>query len=91
MIGGGPAGICAVKCCLDEGLTPVCYEQHDDIGTNFNALIPLGHTHYILCLMDTKGGLLAYLTGENKFKKSEVSFFWSGISQIILTEILPIV
>ena len=32
VIGGGPAGVCAVKCCLDEGLIPTCYEQHDDIG-----------------------------------------------------------
>ena len=30
VIGGGPAGVCAVKCCLDEGLIPTCYEQHDD-------------------------------------------------------------
>ena len=32
VIGGGPAGVCAVKCCVDEGLVPTCYEQHDDIG-----------------------------------------------------------
>lgn len=32
IIGGGPAGVCAIKCCVEEGLAPTCYEQHDDIG-----------------------------------------------------------
>ena len=39
VIGGGPAGVCAVKCCVDEGLVPTCYEQHDDIGMSEVCLI----------------------------------------------------
>ena len=32
IIGGGVSGLAAIKCCLDEGLNPVCFEQFDDIG-----------------------------------------------------------
>ena len=32
VVGGGMSGLVAIKCCLDEGLEPVCFEQHDDIG-----------------------------------------------------------
>ena len=32
VIGGGASGLTAIKCCLDEGLEPVCYESSDDIG-----------------------------------------------------------
>ncbi|XP_015278055.1 PREDICTED: dimethylaniline monooxygenase [N-oxide-forming] 5-like [Gekko japonicus] len=32
IIGGGSSGLCSVKCCLDEGLEPVCFESSDDIG-----------------------------------------------------------
>ncbi|XP_053335964.1 flavin-containing monooxygenase 5-like [Clarias gariepinus] len=32
VIGGGSAGLTSIKCCLDEGLDPVCFESSDDIG-----------------------------------------------------------
>ena len=32
VIGCGIAGLAAVKACLEEGLQPVCFEQHGDIG-----------------------------------------------------------
>lgn len=32
VIGGGCAGLACLKCCLDEGLEPVCFESSDDIG-----------------------------------------------------------
>ncbi|XP_066532732.1 flavin-containing monooxygenase 5-like [Hoplias malabaricus] len=32
VIGGGSAGLTCIKCCLDEGLEPVCFESSDDIG-----------------------------------------------------------
>ncbi len=32
IVGGGMSGLVAIKSCLDEGLRPVCFEQHDDIG-----------------------------------------------------------
>nr|AAI55135.1 Si:dkey-239i20.2 [Danio rerio] len=32
IIGGGTSGLACIKCCLDEGLEPVCFETSDDIG-----------------------------------------------------------
>ncbi|XP_066547936.1 flavin-containing monooxygenase 5 [Amia ocellicauda] len=32
IIGGGSSGLACVKCCLDEGLEPVCFESSEDIG-----------------------------------------------------------
>ncbi len=36
IIGAGTAGLIAIKCCLDEGLEPVCYEKTKDIGGLWN-------------------------------------------------------
>ncbi|NXR07108.1 FMO5 monooxygenase, partial [Semnornis frantzii] len=32
VIGAGVSGLCALKCCLDEGLVPTCFERSGDIG-----------------------------------------------------------
>ncbi|PIK38358.1 hypothetical protein BSL78_22141 [Apostichopus japonicus] len=32
ILGAGASGLTAIKCCLDEGLEPVCFEKTDDIG-----------------------------------------------------------
>lgn len=32
IIGAGASGLTAIKCCLDEGLEPVCYEKSGFIG-----------------------------------------------------------
>ncbi|XP_061440910.1 flavin-containing monooxygenase 5-like [Rhineura floridana] len=32
IIGGGSSGLCNIKCCLDEGLDPTCFESSEDIG-----------------------------------------------------------
>ncbi|GFO33740.1 dimethylaniline monooxygenase [n-oxide-forming] [Plakobranchus ocellatus] len=32
VIGAGVSGIAAIKCCLDEGITPVCFERTDRLG-----------------------------------------------------------
>ncbi|KAF6292885.1 flavin containing dimethylaniline monooxygenase 5 [Rhinolophus ferrumequinum] len=32
VIGGGVSGLVSIKCCLEEGLEPVCFERTDDIG-----------------------------------------------------------
>lgn len=32
VIGAGPSGVTSIKCCLDEGLEPTCFESSDDIG-----------------------------------------------------------
>ncbi|XP_074858694.1 dimethylaniline monooxygenase [N-oxide-forming] 2-like isoform X2 [Carettochelys insculpta] len=32
IIGAGSSGLASIKCCLDEGLEPTCFERSDDIG-----------------------------------------------------------
>uniref|UniRef100_A0A452J7F0 Flavin-containing monooxygenase n=1 Tax=Gopherus agassizii TaxID=38772 RepID=A0A452J7F0_9SAUR len=32
VIGGGSSGLCTIKCCLDDGLEPTCFERSEDIG-----------------------------------------------------------
>lgn len=32
VVGGGSSGLACIKCCLDEGLEPVCFESSDDLG-----------------------------------------------------------
>ncbi|KAJ8038917.1 Dimethylaniline monooxygenase [N-oxide-forming] 5 [Holothuria leucospilota] len=32
ILGAGASGLTAIKCCLDEGLEPVCFEKTSDIG-----------------------------------------------------------
>ncbi|XP_004706910.1 flavin-containing monooxygenase 5-like [Echinops telfairi] len=32
VIGAGISGLGAIKCCLEEGLQPTCFERNDDIG-----------------------------------------------------------
>lgn len=32
IIGAGASGLTSIKCCKDEGLEPVCFEQEDSIG-----------------------------------------------------------
>ncbi|KAM3619277.1 uncharacterized protein V6R79_005457 [Siganus canaliculatus] len=32
VIGAGPSGLASIKACLDEGMTPTCFESSDDMG-----------------------------------------------------------
>lgn len=32
VIGAGVSGLSSIKCCLDEGLEPTCFERSTDIG-----------------------------------------------------------
>lgn len=36
IIGGGVSGLICIKCCLDGGLLPTCYEMTNDIGGLWN-------------------------------------------------------
>ena len=36
VIGAGASGLPAIKCCLDDGLEPICYERSGDIGGLWN-------------------------------------------------------
>ncbi|XP_054240363.1 dimethylaniline monooxygenase [N-oxide-forming] 4 [Indicator indicator] len=45
VIGAGVGGLASIKCCLDEGLEPTCFERSEDIG---------GVWHY-MDTMDSRG------------------------------------
>ena len=32
VIGAGVSGLASLKCCVDEGLEPTCFEKTEDIG-----------------------------------------------------------
>ncbi|XP_075038778.1 flavin-containing monooxygenase 5-like [Mixophyes fleayi] len=32
VIGAGASGLASIKCCIDEGLEPICFEKSEDIG-----------------------------------------------------------
>ena len=32
VIGAGVSGLISLKCCVDEGLKPTCFEKTEDIG-----------------------------------------------------------
>ncbi|KAI8481950.1 hypothetical protein Bbelb_403120 [Branchiostoma belcheri] len=42
IIGAGVSGLTSIKACLEEGLQPVCFEQHDDLGKQAQTAL---HTH----------------------------------------------
>ncbi|KAM6454735.1 flavin-containing monooxygenase 5-like isoform 2-T3 [Liasis olivaceus] len=46
IIGAGVSGLTAIKCCLDEGLQPTCFERSEDIGGlwRFQEHVTEGHS-----------------------------------------------
>ncbi|XP_034265835.1 dimethylaniline monooxygenase [N-oxide-forming] 2-like isoform X2 [Pantherophis guttatus] len=46
IIGAGASGLTAIKCCLDEGLQPTCFERNEDIGGlwRFQEHVTEGHS-----------------------------------------------
>lgn len=32
IVGAGATGLASIKCCLEEGLKPTCFERSDDLG-----------------------------------------------------------
>lgn len=54
VVGAGSSGLACIKCCLDEGLEPVCFESSDDIGglwrfkVSFLCLLVAGSFHVTL-------------------------------------------
>ncbi|XP_026559216.1 dimethylaniline monooxygenase [N-oxide-forming] 2-like [Pseudonaja textilis] len=46
IIGAGASGLTAIKCCLDEGLQPTCFERSEDIGGlwRFQEHVTEGHS-----------------------------------------------
>lgn len=32
IVGAGVSGLASIKCCLEEGLEPTCFERSEDLG-----------------------------------------------------------
>lgn len=32
VIGAGVSGLASIRCCLEEGLEPICFERSNDVG-----------------------------------------------------------
>lgn len=62
IIGGGASGLTAIKCCLDEGLKPYCFEKQSFIGGRLFAL--LGIITNLLTYRLNFSGLWNYTPGE---------------------------
>uniref|UniRef100_H2ZGS6 Flavin-containing monooxygenase n=1 Tax=Ciona savignyi TaxID=51511 RepID=H2ZGS6_CIOSA len=62
VIGAGASGLTAIKCCIDEGLEPVCYEKSHDIGGlwRFEESTKDGATVYRSTYINTSKELMAY-------------------------------
>ena len=66
VIGAGSSGLTSIKCCLEEGLTPVCYEMSDDIGGlwNYREETPtedrLNASVYKSCSINTSKEMMAF-------------------------------
>lgn len=51
VIGAGASGLPAIKCCIDDGLEPVCLERSDDIGGLWNYQNTVAGGDEIACVM----------------------------------------
>lgn len=63
IIGAGCSGLSAIKCCLDEGLEPVCFERESDIGGlwNYTDKAKLGKgSVYKSCVINTSKEMMAF-------------------------------
>lgn len=63
IIGAGCSGLAAIKCCLDEGIEPVCFERENDIGGLWNYCdnpkIGKGSV-YRSCVINTSKEMMAF-------------------------------
>ncbi|CAM4612740.1 unnamed protein product [Caretta caretta] len=45
VIDGGSSGLCTIKCCLDDGLEPTCFERSEDMGGLWRFKVSEGFSH----------------------------------------------
>ncbi|KAJ8312625.1 hypothetical protein KUTeg_009998, partial [Tegillarca granosa] len=63
IVGAGCSGLAAIKCCLDEGLEPVCFEREIEVGGlwNYTENPKLGKgSVYKNCVINTSKEMMAY-------------------------------
>ena len=61
IIGAGASGLAAIKCCLEEGIEPICFEKEDDIGGLWNySEICDKPSVYKSCTINTSKEMIAF-------------------------------
>lgn len=63
IIGSGCSGLTAIKCCIEEGLEPVCFERESDIGGlwNYSPTSTAGKgSIYKTCVINTSKEMMAF-------------------------------
>lgn len=61
IVGAGVSGLASIKCCLEEGLEPTCFERSDDLGGLWRFTVSRGLSSCVKRLIgkgstDVKGG-----------------------------------
>lgn len=54
VIGAGLSGLGAIKCCLEEGLEPVCFEKSNDIGGLWRYEVIFKYSYEVWCYLCVK-------------------------------------
>lgn len=54
IVGAGVSGLASIKCCLEEGLEPTCFERSDDLGGLWRFTVS-GVSATLLCVYLEKG------------------------------------
>lgn len=49
IVGAGVSGLASIKCCLEEGLEPTCFERSNDLGGLWRFTVS-GGSATLLCL-----------------------------------------
>lgn len=49
IVGAGVSGLASIKCCLEEGLEPTCFERSDDLGGLWRFTVSGALTTFYIC------------------------------------------
>lgn len=77
IVGAGVSGLASIKCCLEEGLEPTCFERSDDLGGLWRFTVS-GVSTTLLCLF--RKGLDRCKKRLNFFHKGQL--LWGGTRNI---------
>lgn len=80
IVGAGVCGLASIKCCLEEGLEPTCFERSDDLGGLWRFTVSRVSIAFI-CLLenglaDVKRDLYFFHKGWLPWKMLEGSAEW---------------
>ena len=79
VVGGGSSGLACIKCCLDEGLEPVCFESSDDIGGLWRFKVGHAVCKEVTTYRFTVCGLTQWLLSQENPEPDRASIYHSVI------------